>query len=379
VFVAGDSRENQIRGRIVMMKKTLMGTTALVAVAVAVSGARADEMMAEPVSLSIGGNSHWGVAVFDNEAAPNSDDIALSNDVELRFAGKTVLDSGIEVGIRIEIEGEQSGDQGDETYAYLEGSFGTVRIGNDDTAAYSMGTAAPYATYFYGLNTPYWAGTFSSGSWMSTFAGTDVGDSASLMYFSPVINGFQFGVSFAPEAGAEARSGTASTAEGSDVYSIGARYDGAFGDAGVTVAGGYVSQDVPATAAVAAMPHTDYAPATMGSDAAAGRTVTDWAAGVVVSMSGVSVGSSYRVTDDDQGNDDTTSVDVGIMYGDGPWAVSLNWGNRSNEDAADDTDFARLLANYNIGPGINLAGAIGNDSTDAGDTTFAGVALAISF
>jgi outer membrane protein OmpU len=372
------------------MKKTLMGTTALVAAAVAVSGARADEMMAEPISLTIGGNSHWGLAVVDDESSDNTDDIAISNDVELQFHGSTVLDSGIEIGIRIEIEGEQSSDQGDETYAYLEGSFGTLRIGNDDAASAQMATTAPYATYFYGLNDPYWAYSFGSAfedpdelehgqTWMATLAGSGIGDSASIMYFSPVINGFQFGVSYAPEAGAEAQSATASMAEGHDAVSVGARYDGAFGDAGVTVAGGYVSQDVPATAAVAAMPHTDYAPATMGSDAAAGRTVTDWAAGVVVSMSGVSVGSSYRVTDDDQGNDDTTSVDVGIMYGDGPWAVSLNWGNRSNEDAADDTDFARLLANYNIGPGINLAGAIGNDSTDAGDTTFAGVALAISF
>ncbi len=362
------------------MKKTLMGTTALVAAAVAVSGARADEMMAEPISISIGGNSHWGVAIVDNEAAANDDDIAISNDVELNFGGSTVLDSGIEIGIRIEIEGEQSGDQGDETYAYLSGSFGTVRIGNDDTAAYSMGTVAPYATYFYGLNTPYWAGSFSSGGWMSTLAGTDVGDSATLLYFSPVINGFQFGVSYAPEGGVEARSGTASTAEGGDVVSVGARYDGAFGDAGVTIAAGYVQQDVAATAAVAATDHMDYAHATMGSAAMPGRTVTDMAGGIVVSMSGISVGGSYRVTDDDMGDDDTTSVDAGIMYGDGPWAVSVNWGNRSNDDAADDTDFARLLANYNIGPGINLAGAFGSDSPDGGqDTTFAGVALAISF
>ena len=227
------------------MKKTLMGTTALVAAAVAVSGARADEMMAEPITLTIGGNSHWGVAIVDNEAMDNSDDIAISNDVELKFHGSTVLDSGIEVGVRIEIEGEESTDQGDETYAYLEGSFGTIRIGNDDAASYSMGTVAPYATYFYGINTPYWSGSFSSGGWHSTLAGADFGDSASLMYFSPVINGFQFGVSYAPEAGKEARSDTASMAEGHDIVAVGARYDGSFGDAGITLSFGYASKDVP--------------------------------------------------------------------------------------------------------------------------------------
>ncbi len=318
-------------------------------------------MMAEPISLSIGGNSHWGIAIVDNEATSDAtDDVAFSNDVELRFAGSTVLDSGVEVGIRIEIEGEESKDQGDETYMYLRGSFGTINIGNDDPAGYSMGTAAPYATYFYGINTPYWVGTFSGSpsNWHSTFAGTNVGDSASVMYFSPVINGFQFGVSYAPEGGAEARSGTASLAKGGEVVSAGARYDGAFGDAGVTVAGGYSSHDMDS----------------------AGRTETDMAGGVVVSMSGVSVGGSYRSTDHDNDSDDTEQFDVGISYGEGPWTISLNYGEQSQDSSGLDNGYARVLGNYNLGPGINLAGAVGQD-TFANDenTTFAGVAMAISF
>ena len=367
------------------MKKTLMGTTALVAAAVAVSGARADEMMAEPISISVGGNSHWGVAIVDNDAAANNDDIALSNDVELSFTGSTVLDSGLEVGVRIEIEGEEHADQGDRNYAYVSGSFGEVRIGNDSDMSEKMGTAAPYATYFYGLNTPYWSGSFSSGVSISTFAGSGFSDGATLLYFSPVINGFQFGVSYTPESGEEARSDTADLSEGNDVYSVGARYDGAFGDAGVTVAVGYASQD---TAAVAAAPAdtdshtidgTGYDVTASAIAAAPGSTTDDMAVGLVVSMSGVSIGGSYRVTDDGS-PDDSTAYDVGIMYGDGPWNISLNWGHGEDADDGLDTDLARLLANYNIGPGINLAGAVGTDSPASGqDTTFAGIALAISF
>ncbi len=322
-------------------------------------------MMAEPISISIGGNSHWGIAVVDNEATSDAtDDVAFSNDVELQIHGSTVLDSGVEVGIRIEIEGEESTDQGDETYMYLEGSFGTIRVGNDDAAGYQMGTAAPYATYFYGINTPYWVGTFSGSpsNWHSTFAGTNVGDSASVMYFSPVINGFQFGLSYAPEGGAEARSGTASLAKGGEVVSAGARYDGAFGDAGVTIAGGYSSHD-------------------MESDSGPGRTESDMAGGVVVSMSGVSVGGSYRVTDPDvDGVDDVEQFDVGISYGEGPWTISLNYGEQTQDSSNTDNGYARLLGNYNLGPGINLAGAVGQDTFDNDEnTTFAGVAMAISF
>ena len=462
-------------------------------------------MAAEPISITVGGNSHWGIAVVDNdldgkgtdadgEALPETDDIAISNDVELRFAGSTVLDSGVEVGVRIEIEGEESSDQGDETYAYVEGSFGTLRIGNDDPASYSMGTAAPYATYFYGINTPYWSGSFTGNpsNWHSTFADAGAGDSASVMYYSPVINGFQFGVSYAPEAGSEAQSGTAGRGKGHDVYAVGARYDGAFGDAGVTIAAGYASKDVPKVAAVDPMParydikimdftatqvyltadgsspstqagedvpvfenpmwkpnrddftvpdgtdaaqaQTNYETAltayetaveneattynadlngdgtatpvykyhqvgsgensgneyymTDGEAAMPGRTVTDYSVGVVVSMSGVSVGGSYRATDDDKtGSDDMVQYDVGISYGEGPWVVSLNYGNMSQDDngkgVKTDNDYSRLMANYNLGPGINLAGVIGRDSFNVGDndgdTTFAGMALGISF
>ncbi len=363
------------------MKKALMGTTALVAAAVT-TGVAADEMMAEPISLSVGGNSHWGIAIVDNDMDKDTtDDVAFSNDVELRFSGSTVLDSGIEVGVRFEIEGEESSDQGDETYMYLEGSFGTIRVGNDDPASYSMSTAAPYATYLYGINTPYWSGSISSAGWHSTFAGADAGDSASAMYFSPVINGFQFGVSYAPEAGAEARSGTASRTKGGEVFGVGARYDGAFGDVGVTFAGGYASQDVPAVMAADPVEATPGNPGSAEVAAAPGRTVNDWSAGVVVSMSGVSVGGSYRAVDPDmQGVDDVEQYDVGISYGEGPWTVSINYGEKTQDSAMLDNGYARLMGNYNLGPGINLAGVLGNDTTDnKEDTTFAGVAMAISF
>ena len=119
---------------------------------------------------------------------------------------------------------------------------------------------------------------------------------------------------------------------------------------------------------------------TEAKEASEGRTATEWAGGIVISMSGVSVGGSMSILDDDKGNDDLTQYDLGIKYGEGAWSVSANMGNASDEDQDLDTDFVRLLANYNLGPGINLAGAVGSDSPDTGnDTTFAGIALGISF
>ena len=313
--------------------------------------------------MSIGGRSHWGVAIYDNEAAPDDDDVRISNDAQLEFTGSTVLDSGVEVAVKIVIEGEKNSDPADASYVDVSGSFGEIRIGNDSPAGKKLATVAPYATNFYGINDNYWAQSVSSvGSspWMTTYADAGAGDSASLLYFSPVINGFQFAVSYAPEAGESAESATASTAEGNEVVSVGLRYDGAFGDTGVTVAVGYADND------------------------AATANITEWAGGIVVSMMGVSLGGSMSVLDDDAGNDDLTQFDFGIRYGEGPWSVSANVGSQQDDDAGIDNDFARLLANYNIGPGINVAGALGMDSPNAGandgnDTTFAGIALGVAF
>ena len=302
----------------------------------------------------------WGVAIVDSDANPNNDDVAISNDVLLVFTGSTVLDNGLEVDVRIDVDGGAGKSPADGQFAAVSGSFGELRVGNQDTASYKMSTAAPYATYFYGINTPFWSGSLS-GEWHSTFAGLGAGG-ASLMYFSPVINGFQFGASYTPEADTEADSGTVYSEEGGDVWSVGSRYDGAFGDTGVTLAAGMTSMDVRST------------------PDAAGRTVTDSNAGLVASMSGVSVGGSYRLTDHDNAMDDTVQFDVGIMYGEGPWAVSANYGNTSQDSESIDTDFTRLMATYNLGPGINMAGVLGTDAPqDNDDTTFAAMALLISF
>ena len=366
--------------------------------------------MAEPISIAVGGRSHWGLSIRDNEADDTADEFAISNDVQLSFSGSTVLDSGIEVSVSMVVEGEEGSDAADAGFAELEGSFGAIRVGNQTTAAHKMATTAPYATYFFGINDSYWgqsASSIQTDPWMNTFANAGVGDSASVLYFSPVINGFQFGLSYAPEAGEEARSATAPTDEGHDIYSIGLRYDGAFGDTAITFAGGYASKDVPEmgpsviTAGTKVNDDGDQIiidPDTTGTCATGTQTVdspscikagtmakdvTEWAGGVVVSMSGVSVGGSMSVQDDES-KDDLTQYDLGIKYGEGPWSISANVGSQQDKDANLDNDFVRLLANYNLGPGVNLAGAIGSDSPSAGsnkgkDTSFAGIALGISF
>lgn len=378
------------------MKKVLMGTTALVAAAAITGVVSADEMAeedgmmeAQPISITVGGRSHHGIAVIENDALQNHDDVAISNDVQIDFKGSTVLDSGIEVSFKITLEGEHGSDQADASYVELEGSFGAIRAGNDGLASKKMATLAPYASFFYGINDAYWHGSFNhatsgatTGVWTNTYADAGVGDSAALSYYSPRISGFQFGASYTLEADKEARSGSVYSEEGGDAWGVGGNYHGAMGDVGIAASLGYASKDVREVMAAGAKDPKPGDPGKKAVAAAPGRTVTEIGAGLVVSMSGFSVGGSYSSMDPDNKYDNLVQYDLGVMYGEGPWAVSANYGNRSQDNNPEEpgTDFMRLMGNYNLGPGIDLVGVIGSDSHDNGnDTTFGAVALGVAF
>ena len=495
------------------MKKALLGTTALVAAGLVAQDARA----ADPISLSLGGGQTWGMSfadyddpAFDEGGASARDDLSIHTSTKIKFKGATVLDNGLEVAVNFELEGESKpGNQMDETWTQVEGSFGAIRIGNEDPASYQMATAAPYASYVFGLNTA----TFAIGGspTLSTFPGVNIGNSASLMYFSPVFNGFQFGVSFAPEAGMEVNESTGNGGaqpEGGEAWSVAARYDGEMGGVGVTATAGMVSWEVEAVAgragregreAVAAVAARAATPAQVGyyiaqadqvraysiasedgdnaadravdsdgnpavqgvtggvnagsgaginhgtagrfrkgdaiygtnpADTAGGYALTNlhfnkiiapamaaqdaveavegvaaveaveampgsparspssMAAGLVLSMDGFAFGGSYMVHDSDDMNDDVTTFDLGARYGEGAWAVSLTYGNKSGGKNDVDNNLYRLSTTYGLGAGVSVIGVLGMNEIQHGkgakmttgqDSSFLGTALAVSF
>src|SRR6185295_11886080 len=117
------------------MKKVLLGTTALLGAGLVASPAFA----ADGIKLGVGGffKSAY-MMVFDDDSEGeignerNTD--GFFQDAEVHFTGSTVLDNGLEVGARIELEGENAGDQIDEAWIFFSGGFGEVRIGSDDEA-----------------------------------------------------------------------------------------------------------------------------------------------------------------------------------------------------------------------------------------------------
>ena len=365
-----------------MNKKVLLGTTALVAAGFAVQDARA----ADPISLSLGGYQYWGAFAADYDA-DNLGDASIKYDGEIHFKGKTVLDNGLEVGVRLELEGEQDRpagdkqDQMDETYTYVSGSFGEIRVGNDDVIPAMMGTAAPYVDYIFGANSPYFS---PSGIYMSTFP--NMGDQAQFMYFTPVFNGLQVGVAYAPETDTEARQGFYGkgepyqvAADNGNTTSVAIRFDGGFGEGvGVAAAAGYVKEG------------REGADDPVDGDA--------WNVGLSLSMGSFAVGGSYMVSEDtgvyDVGFKGTT-YDLGVTYSDGPMSVGISWmhgeqegtGNGETTYGEEEADSYRFQMSYDMGAGVSVGATLGQDDAgdsgaffgSSGETTFGAAALLVNF
>ena len=117
------------------MKKILFASSAIVAVAFA-----GQASASEPIKLSVGGfMEQWvGFADQDLDAAGGRVN-AFQSDTEVYFTGSTTLDNGIEIGARIELEGESSTDQVDEQFLFVNGGFGRIEMGKNDSAADAMG------------------------------------------------------------------------------------------------------------------------------------------------------------------------------------------------------------------------------------------------
>src|SRR5258705_10749279 len=198
------------------MKKILLGTSALCAVAAA--GPAFGQTTNEPVKLGIGGywNSAYGGMLSQSGASKNGrrqDDI--DTDAILNFKGSTKLDNGIVVGASVQIRatdqqpttnvdpalnGTATPDTIKRSYAYIRTDFGEIRIGDDDDARRQKPMTAPVAGPLFGANTPDLI--FANGSpglTNTTMKKLEQEKRVSrLQYFTPTIAGFSFAVSYAP-------------------------------------------------------------------------------------------------------------------------------------------------------------------------------------
>lgn len=337
------------------MKKVLLAGTALVGAALFAAPASAE------LKLDLGGHfKGYGVYVDeDAEAADGQSDFEFRKNTEIHFTGETTLDNGLTVGVHVEqdIENDNSND---ESYAYFSGGWGRVNFGNEDGAAYLLQVAAPSAdsnidglrTTISGvnsdLNLDYDHAQFGN----QPTDTTDDGSVDRLTYLTPKFNGFQGGVSYAPNAKLDTAIATMSAEDFEDLWEVAARWDGEFSGFGLSFGAGYSLAD--ATAA--------------GADDAQG-----WNVGGAVVWNQFSFGAVYldeeNAPEVGDGVDTTTWV-VGAAWDNGPYHVGASYLQRKDEGLlASDVDSykATVGAGYTFGPGMTFRGSVAWGETLATD------------
>lgn len=168
--------------------------------------------------------SRWASAV--GEPAANTRDHHIAREAEIEFEGKTTLDNGVEVGVKVQLEAETCADQVDQSYVWFEGGFGLVRLGNHYGASYEMFYGAPTPIVGHGVNTPNFLHLAVGGNSIVTPLTyvTATFKSEKVTYFTPRITGFQLSAFYTPDSCEEANPGSAGSSTG---VGCGGSYSGA--------------------------------------------------------------------------------------------------------------------------------------------------------
>lgn len=358
------------------MKKILYGTTALIAVSMVAGSASA----ADKIKLGLGGYWRAAVAVGDSDNdAPSGSALATDNrshgfgqESEIYFSGKTTLDNGVKFGVMVQLEGETSGDQMDNSYIWTAGSFGRLEYGETwgpslmmsaGTIGEKLSSHGDFASHFpIGTGAPNGLGINSYGGG----AGLTSTPEAKAVYYTPRMGGFQVGLGYMPENGAANARGAAlqsklASAGASEIVDLGANYTGKFGGSSVKLYGNYFTSDSEKTAIGAVAP----------------QDKDGYSLGAHVGFSGFRVGGKYTKIEDTgagaagllaAGSPGTDRVNwrVGADYSTGPWGVGVTYqkanqeilvgGVKSTRD--DETKYLSVAGTYNLGPGIQLYGGM---------------------
>jgi len=347
------------------MKKTLLGSTALVAVGIVAGHAAADD----GVKLEIGGRYMGAAGVVFGEdfsasagVGDNTRNYVFKQDVEVYFSGETTLDNGLTVGAAVQMEGQtEDDDQIDKVYVYFSGGFGELRFGDMEEAYAQLCYLVPSASELFGADSPNFnfsnAGIAGYAATNGTCYGLD-DNSTKVVYFSPTFGGFQFAASFTPDNSEDTRNTLAGAGtrlkndddQNSENFSVAATFQHEFNGVNLVAGGGTTQsflKEVNPNNVDPARSYNAYAQITY-----AGFTV--------------GAASEWRQ------NFGTTSADqwvygAGAKYAWDDWAVAFGWTHGDYEKVVGandvgpfnaDHDIFSLTASYELAEGISVEGVI---------------------
>ncbi len=374
------------------MKKVLLAGTALVGAALLSTPAHAD------LKLDLGGYFRGYAVYSDNDEITGSSDQSfdLRRDTEIHFTGETTTDAGLTVGVHSELKlGATSGTGNpgngsvfnnrsfnnqsltDEAYLYFSGGWGRVNVGSEDGAAYLLQVAAPSAdsnidglrVYVQAFDPAAWAAANNNNTtgFQQTILGYDNADFKNadrFTYLTPKWNGFQAGVSYAPNSyqnevfgATQAPQQTNNTNVFDNIWEASARWDGEFDGFGISFGGGYSHANSENNGAAATA---------VGSD-----DLTTWDAGLNVTFQDFSIGAAYKKSNTGvDTNGDSRVWDLGAAWDNGPYHVGLSYANFNNDTdaygagsylaAGTGVDLKRYTVGggYTYGPGMTFRGSL---------------------
>ena len=227
------------------MRKALLATASGAALLAA-----GPALSADMVSVGVGGfMEQWiGGASVDRTDKDGKDlgdgGVRQYSDSEVIFSGSLEADNGLKFSVKVELEGNSSAaDQIDESQATVSGSFGQVVIGSEDHAASLMhygnkdvgvGLNCGDASFIPGITSCAREGGLGLGTsgWLIG------GDDQKVAYYTPRMEGVQFGVSYVPDTGSE-DAGTPALNNDHDAVAVGLNYMGGIGDVSVALSAGH--------------------------------------------------------------------------------------------------------------------------------------------
>lgn len=361
------------------MKKLLV-SAAVCGLALSASTAHAQ------VQLDIGG---WmkGYGMYTDQdddlaaGAGEARELDIIRSTEVHLGGETTLDNGLTVGMHFEMEADGNGTDGfevQESYAYFSGGWGRVNFGAEDGAAYLLQVAAPAADdNLDGIRqfvNPFNYGAFAAGTGLAALVveGADgldydqdvTGFDDKVTYLSPIMNGFQVGLSYTPDVADASTEDALNLDDVDDAFGEGyeaaVRYEGMFNNVGVILGAGYTHVDVESTV----------------TPQVAGAITDDreaWNVGIDLDIGPFGIGTSYM--EDDFGDtalsatteqeDEETWV-VGVDYTTGPWKLGASYmdvegtNNVAGATGNDGIESERWTGGvvYTYGPGMTFRGSL---------------------
>lgn len=374
------------------MRKALLASTALVGAALLSAPAQAGTVgSGDNLAVTLSGFMWFQMSILDedNQTGHGRGYKFKIPETEWKISAFNTADNGIKYGVIMELEtNTDAGTVGDEIYAQLSGDFGTVQLGDNDSATNTMlvgafqahkGLSGPFGglgglapVFHLAQLIPASTQILARTDWQNT----TTTDSTKVIYFSPRFSGFQLGASWTPDSGSHGASFGERDDDGDfeNVFDIGLNYTQKFDDFGISISGLYQHADDEPNS-VADSPGAK-ASAALGITKLAnkgGTTVEDldvWYIGAKVDFAGFTVGANYS----DYGDTHLTSAAtaagqdagdywaVAVGYQQGPWGISAwysygerDWGSDGSPSGTEESiERFGIGGRYAIAPGWQI-------------------------